>query len=648
MTAKAFLISKIWRIFGKMAIYRVGANDGNIFKKRTTWDFIDAINAANAGDIIEIEEKFQHVGNERININKDLTIVGVKTEDNIIPTLFNNFLIEPGVSVTFKRVHIYNSLSRNTFNVKENAKVSFEEAILENSLVGEKIYPIIYSAKGSQVVLKSCSVYKPESENYNIHAESSNLVIEDTYLQSRISANHSKISFTNVEIEQYVGNTLRLDSSEVFINQSTIQGGNTAKNFPCVWVRGSNIKIENSLINQANYSAALHISESSIEINTCTFDSVYSISSKLNFSNFVAWESLVLDRSTFLGEDFIIAGKDNGKINFYASNKSAIQIDGLSFGNLSNPNIRLSRDTEWKVSNESICQYDAEQDTLILDDKDNFILTPATFSIDYFGEKTSSETLEEMIGLSLVKSQVKEFIAMAQINKKRAEQGLATSIMTLHSLFLGNPGTGKTTVARLIGSLLYEKGIVKSDKFVETSRSDLVGKYIGHTALKTKEVLESARGGVLFIDEAYTLSTGGEEDFGIEAINEILKFMEDNRQDIVIIFAGYTDDMNHFLDMNEGLKSRIPNVFDFEDYTIEQLTQIGLNELDSKGLKVNQQFYEELVRDKFAKTNDFSNGRWIRNINEKLLKKQAIRFMENEQIDLTTITDEDITALMAE
>lgn len=631
-----------------MAIYKVGANDGNIFKKRTTWDLLDAINAANSGDIIEIEEKFQHIGNERININKNLTIVGIKTEDNIIPTLFNSFLIETGVSVTFKRVHIYNNLSRNTFNVKENARVSFEEAVIENSLVGEKVYPVIYSAKGSYVELKSCSVYKPEVENYNIHAESSNLVIEDSYLQLRISAKHSKISLTNVEMEQYVGNTLNLASSDVLINQSTIQGGNAEKKYPCVWIKDSNIKIENSLINQPNYSAALNISDSSIEVNTCTFDSVYSISSKFNFFNFVIWESLALDRSTLSGEHFIIAGKDNGKINLFASNNSTIQIDGFSIGKLSNPNIKISRDTEWKVSRESVCKYDVEQNTLILDDEGNFILTPATFSIDYFGEKTSFERLEEMIGLNLVKSQVKEFIAMAQINKKRAEQGLATSVMTLHSLFLGNPGTGKTTVARLIGSLLYEKGIVKSDKFVETSRTDLVGMYIGETALKTKEILESAKGGVLFIDEAYTLATGGERDFGIEAINEILKFMEDNRQDIVIIFAGYTDDMNRFLDMNEGLKSRIPNVFDFEDYTIEQLTQIGLNELASKGLKVNQQLYEELVRDMFAKTNDFSNGRWIRNINEKLLKKQAVRFMENEQIDLTVITDEDIAALMAE
>lgn len=148
-----------------------------------------------------------------------------------------------------------------------------------------------------------------------------------------------------------------------------------------------------------------------------------------------------------------------------------------------------------------------------------------------------------------------EFIALAQMNKLRREKGLEDAPLTLHSLFLGgNPGTGKTTVARLIGKILYQKGLIKSDKFVETSRSDLVGKFIGHTAKQTREVLESALDGVLFVDEAYTLATGGENGFGREAINEILKFMEDNREDIVIIFAGYTKSMMDFLETNEGLK----------------------------------------------------------------------------------------------
>lgn len=249
--------------------------------------------------------------------------------------------------------------------------------------------------------------------------------------------------------------------------------------------------------------------------------------------------------------------------------------------------------------------------------------------VSRFGEKTTLEKLEEMIGLESVKSEVREFIAVTRMNKVRKDKGFDTSGVTLHSMFLGNPGTGKTTVARLIGKLLYENGIITTDKYVETSRSDLVGRYIGETAIKTREVLESALGGVLFIDEAYSLAKGGENDFGGEAIDEILKFMEDHREDIVLIFAGYTKDMQKFLEMNEGLRSRIPNVFHFADYSIQQLCQIGKDDLLSKGYQVDIEEYRALLINNFEKDNDFSNGRWVRNQNEKILRKLALYLFEN-------------------
>lgn len=245
-----------------------------------------------------------------------------------------------------------------------------------------------------------------------------------------------------------------------------------------------------------------------------------------------------------------------------------------------------------------------------------------------------------MIGLDSVKNEVQEFIAITNMNKSRKDKGFNTSGVTLHSLFLGNPGTGKTTVARLMGKLLYENNIIPTDKYVETSRSDLVGQHIGHTAIKTRKVLESALGGVLFIDEAYTLAKGGEKDFGSEAIDEILKFMEDHREDIVLIFAGYTKDMEKFLEMNEGLRSRIPNVFHFEDYSIEQLYQIGLNDLVSKGYKVDVEAYQKLLKNNFARSNDFSNGRWVRNQNEKILRKVAMYLFENNIEIIETIPSE--------
>lgn len=252
--------------------------------------------------------------------------------------------------------------------------------------------------------------------------------------------------------------------------------------------------------------------------------------------------------------------------------------------------------------------------------------------------------LEKLIGISKVKEQVKQFIALADVNKMREEQGKINTSFTLHSLFLGNPGTGKTTVARLVGEILYQKGIISKRRFVEVSRSDLVGGYVGHTALKTREILESALGGVLFIDEAYTLSKEG-NDFGREAIDEILKFMEDYRGNIVIIFAGYTKEMSIFLDMNSGLRSRIPTTFNFEDYTPDEIVEIGLLGLESSGYKVNKQMYASVVNQLYVDSADKSNGRWVRNLNEKLIMHMATRISTEGASDINEILEEDIKML---
>lgn len=256
--------------------------------------------------------------------------------------------------------------------------------------------------------------------------------------------------------------------------------------------------------------------------------------------------------------------------------------------------------------------------------------------------------LNNLIGIHQVKDQVARFVDQALVNKLREDQGLENASFTLHSLFLGNPGTGKTTVARLLGQALYQKDIIRTKKFIEVSRSDLVAGYSGQTAIKTHEVLQSALGGVLFIDEAYSLYKNENDTFGLEAIDEILKFMEDYRDKIVIILAGYTKEMRKFLAANSGLSSRIPNRFDFEDYSAAEIAEIGRLQLAKNKYQYNVESYNQIVEAAYAVSNDRSNGRWVRNLNEHLLGIMSSRIASGNYNDLTTITDEDLAALRKE
>lgn len=260
------------------------------------------------------------------------------------------------------------------------------------------------------------------------------------------------------------------------------------------------------------------------------------------------------------------------------------------------------------------------------------------------------EQLNNLIGLGEVKDAVKKFINLAKINKAKEEKGLPVRQSSLHSVYLGNPGTGKTTVARLVGQVLYEEGALSNNKFVEVSRQDLVSGYLGKTTEITLEKLKSAHGGVFFLDEAYTLnSEGGTTNYGQEALDTILKYMEDNRDDIMIIFAGYTKEMYDFFNMNPGLKSRIPHYFNFEDYSSEELGEIGVKELENEHYDFDHQKYAKELKKAYNRSTDGSNARFVRNFNEKLILEQSNRVAESgtiESDDFLKITDEDWTNLL--
>ena len=258
--------------------------------------------------------------------------------------------------------------------------------------------------------------------------------------------------------------------------------------------------------------------------------------------------------------------------------------------------------------------------------------------------------LDSYIGLEAVKQEVRNLINMVTVHQMREKNNLPTTDLSLHMVFSGNPGTGKTTIARIMARIYHSLGILSKGQLVEVDRSGLVAGYVGQTALKTSKVIQKAMGGVLFIDEAYALNGGSENDFGQEAIDTILKAMEDHRDDLVVIVAGYDDLMNDFIHSNPGLESRFNRFLHFEDYTLDEMMGIFSMQC-KKGCYTLAEEAEEQVRAYIQKENDggisFGNARGVRNLFEKILVQQANRLATQENVsreDLMAITVEDVKA----
>jgi probable Rubsico expression protein CbbX len=263
------------------------------------------------------------------------------------------------------------------------------------------------------------------------------------------------------------------------------------------------------------------------------------------------------------------------------------------------------------------------------------------------------EVLEEMdrnlVGLGAVKRRIREMAALLVIDKLRNEMGLTSERPTLHMSFTGNPGTGKTTVALRMASILYRLGYIQKNQLVTVTRDDLVGQYVGHTAPKTKEVIKKALGGVLFIDEAYYLHRPeNERDYGQEAIEVLLQVMESERHNLVVVMAGYKDRMDEFFGANPGMGSRVAHHIHFPDYKPDELMEIAEMMIGQQGYEFSEEA-KEAMRDYIERRVDqprFAHGRSIRNAIERGRMRQAMRLFEADRPldreELITIEAEDI------
>lgn len=252
------------------------------------------------------------------------------------------------------------------------------------------------------------------------------------------------------------------------------------------------------------------------------------------------------------------------------------------------------------------------------------------------------QELDSLVGLQSVKRVIREVQAFALIQKYRQTLQLTCEPMVLHTIFIGNPGTGKTTVARLFSQMLREMGILQKGHTVEVERADLVAEYIGQTAQKTREAIKQAQGGLLFVDEAYSLARGGERDFGKEAIDTLVKAMEDQRDRFVVILAGYPEPMNRFLEANPGLRSRFPITIEFPDYTDIELYKIALGMLEKREYSLTARAQQELIRQiRRLRQGDpatFGNARAVRNLVEQVIRRQAVRLVGKRELTKGELT----------
>lgn len=259
------------------------------------------------------------------------------------------------------------------------------------------------------------------------------------------------------------------------------------------------------------------------------------------------------------------------------------------------------------------------------------------------------QELNSLIGLKTVKKELNNLINLVKIRRLREEMGLKTPDMSLHLVFSGNPGTGKTTVARLLAEIYHQLGVVSKGQFVEVDRAGLVEGYVGQTAQKTSKVCDEAMGGILFIDEAYTLTKSDGQDFGQEAVDTLLKRMEDNRADFIVIVAGYTEEMKEFIDSNPGLKSRFNKFIEFPDYNGDEMYKIYDLMCCSQDYVLTQdasQFVKDYLYNMTLEGEEnFANAREVRNYFERCVERQASRIVTSDNIDankLTTLCIEDV------
>lgn len=564
----------------------------------------NAINSSTLGDTISIEPGHYSL---KTGVNfQGITIrgAGQSPSDVVITSFFG--VLENGY-LTLENLTL-NELSKDVSTVIISKQASFSATNVQINASGEKVTPIV--AQNGNITLTTCTILTREKTFVAVSAIGSEMTIIQCDVSS-ISVDGSKLDIESSQIQ----NTLMGNNSNILADSLAYLNTDN-QYYTLIMTEKSSFKVSDMVLPTGSVFA--HVLDSTVSADQTNIDATHVLTVRQDAAANVQITNaqIVLEEKTI--------NEDN----------SQSEVPG------SKPTNQSSSETDTSVEQTSHPMKTPTKAT-----SEEKTTTPS--ASDKSQSASAMAQLNAMIGLADVKKEVKHFINVAVFNKKRAEGHQQAISASLHSAFLGNPGTGKTTVARLVAQIMYEEHVLPTDHYVEVSRADLVSQNVGGTAIQTQAVLESALGGVLFIDEAYNLyQEGGSTNWGQEAVDTIMKYMEDHRNELMIIFAGYTKPMQDLLSMNQGLRSRITNWFYFADYTPEEIAEIGSRQLAAQGFTVNDPYYRTAVMKAYKNDINHDNGRWIRTFNEKLLGVVIDAVQADPTRDDSQVLDSDIDRLM--
>ena len=642
-----------------MPTYQVGYDEN-------TWEFNEAIGAANSGDVLEIQKNYflNFSTDTAYEIDKNLTFLGLLDEENGEFFFTNKFQgtisLDCGASVVFENIWFTNVNNTTLMTINENCSVTFKNCVFECTEEDNEYY-LIFAKDDSFVTFENCKThFVSDKSNQTIFLKNCSLTENDCFFQWRTFCEGSQLKFTNTICENYSGNAVSIKKdSSLEANNCQFYGGDILKSYPMIWIEDSYFRLENGIIGKMKRGQGLYADDKSeVSLTNVTAQAL-----DIRKSICLLEDCKILDL-VFLGPfaycyaqtvlSFLCESESSIPLRLY--NGSTIFADQVLFEKALDVNIEATASSlvhicELMYANGSSSELNIHTDEFskMSADVRHTTAAGAEGNENAAKELDSYEELQNLVGLEAVKKEIDTLIGMVDYNKQRVSRGEPPQQLVLHSLFMGNPGTGKTTVARLMGKILFERGALFGDtfKFVEVSESDLLSGYVNQTTTQTLAKLEEARGGVLFIDEAYSLDKKSTNDTGKEAITTILKYMEDHKNEIMIIFAGYTKEMEQFLQINPGLTSRVPNRLNFEDYTPEQIVQMGIKGLQKNSYEIaDVEYYTRKVTLEYNRSLDRSNARWIRNFNEKIIKQLIARVIAEKSEDISLITNADIDAVL--